>query len=594
MESIQSESTKLNVRTSAEYEEKDAGSESNGDTVVLESKLNDEDICMNVEQESNMNENSSHELNGSHDDIDENNCLVRLVFRDETVFDELHQVIGQCVRDALFLLKKSANLIIDKSEKCVKVTEISAKNDDNIFMVDTLPTENTNTSEIPDYNSSAIDVLNDEEEKEADPNAGDGDESKRKTGNCWNCGGDHNMRDCKEERDPDAINRAKQSFMQKTKTERYHLEAEQKYSHLVPGKLSDNLRQALGLRSRELPMYIYKMRLYGYPEGWLEEAKINHSGLSLFHSEMINNETEDGDEKVEYDPTKFIEYPGFNAPVPSNLIDDGDYFRVPPMLFEHSKEGLIQSLQNNLTKTYKRKRLKLDENDKSVTQNVKDDDMDIEESDDESTNSPEVLLPQSRPSNDETNSISVPDVEQEASLLELERRKEEIRRALEDAEDGSTDSNSISNPNGQQYDADVSKNMMQPKENVGTQENDQNKKTSGSNENNGKSIESVNENAEISICIEQCEVNASISTQPSTPSTSGQSRESVFGTPLIKQVSPYTQLPVGEKWSVGVTDVIDFENLPDATGTYQKLTGVIKKVRTVIKRINDDQEDDSS
>lgn len=279
MDSIQGESTN-HVQPSTECE-KDAGS--NGDSTLLTTKLIDEDICMKDDQQCDVDENSSHQFNGSHNDTDENNCLVRLVFKDATTFDELHQVIGQCVRDALFLLKKSANLIVDKNENSVKITEISVENDDNMFMVDTLPTENTNTCEIPDYNSSKIDVLNNDEVAESNDDA---EESKPKTGQCWNCGGDHNMRDCKEERDPEAINRAKQSFVQKTKTERYHLDADQKYSHLVPGKLSDNLRQALGLRTRELPMYIYKMRLYGYPEGWLEDAKINHSGLSLFHSEV--------------------------------------------------------------------------------------------------------------------------------------------------------------------------------------------------------------------------------------------------------------------------------------------------------------------
>lgn len=239
-----------------------------------------------VDEDANMNnlESSSHQINGTHTDKNtEDDCLVRLVFRDSSTFDELHQAIGQCIRDALFSLKKRANLIVVKSENCVKISEISDKNEDSMFMVDTLPTENANESEIPDYNSSALE-MHQEEVKSNDAEADDG--SKLKAGNCWNCGGDHTMKDCKEKRDPIAINRAKQSFMQKNKVERYHLDAEQKYSHLVPGQLSDNLRQALGLRSRELPLFIYKMRLYGYPEGWLEEAKINHSGLSLFHSEV--------------------------------------------------------------------------------------------------------------------------------------------------------------------------------------------------------------------------------------------------------------------------------------------------------------------
>lgn len=226
------------------------------------------------------------------DDIDTQpsndvNCLVQLIFKDATTFEELHSLIGKCVRDALFDLKKPVNVTVDRTKNSIQIVEIETnENDGNIFMVDTLPTDNTIEAEIPDYNSSIIDVLNNEENDIKD---GDGENgSKSKGGNCWNCGGDHTMKDCKEKRDPAAISRAKAQFMQKTRVERYHLDNEQKYSHLVPGKISSSLREALGLRSRELPLYIYKMRLYGYPDGWLEEAKINHSGLSLINSQVIN------------------------------------------------------------------------------------------------------------------------------------------------------------------------------------------------------------------------------------------------------------------------------------------------------------------
>lgn len=221
----------------------------------------------------------------------DSNCLVRLVFRDSSIFDECHTLIGKCVRDALFEMKKAINVIVNKAENSINVYEISAdENDETQFMVDTLPTECTNETEIPDYNSAAIGVLDNvcEDAKDDD---GD-DDSKQKggggAGNCWNCSGDHMIKDCKEKRDPAAISARKQMFQQRTKGERYHLDAEQKYSHLVPGQISKNLREALGLRARELPLYIYKMRLYGYPEGWLEDAKINHSGLTMIYSEVTN------------------------------------------------------------------------------------------------------------------------------------------------------------------------------------------------------------------------------------------------------------------------------------------------------------------
>lgn len=35
----------------------------------------------------------------------------------------------------------------------------------------------------------------------------------------------------------------------------------------------------------------------------------------------VQNEDDGEEDKATYDASKFIEYPGFNAPVPSNLID---------------------------------------------------------------------------------------------------------------------------------------------------------------------------------------------------------------------------------------------------------------------------------
>lgn len=273
---MEEESGEIGVMENLEQQEIDTQT-TNGDP------KNVIDMDTSVDINTNSPEYSSHQANGKDtedDSIDSNDCLLRLVFKDKSTFDELHQLIGNCVRDALSLVKKSVNVTIDKSENCVKISESA---EDDVFMVDTLPTDNAKESEIPDYDSSQIDLLNIGSETNDQTEA---DDDSKPRGNCWNCSGNHSLKDCTEKRDPAAISRAKSSFMQKNRTERYHLDSEQKYNHLVPGRISDNLRQALGLRARELPLYIYKMRLYGYPEGWLEEAKINHSGLSLFHTEV--------------------------------------------------------------------------------------------------------------------------------------------------------------------------------------------------------------------------------------------------------------------------------------------------------------------
>lgn len=75
----------------------------------------------------------------------------------------------------------------------------------------------------------------------------------------------------------------------------------------------------------------------------------------------------------------------------------------------------------------------------------------------------------------------------------------------------------------------------------------------------------------------------------STPLNS--SKHSLSGTPLIQSASQFTELPAGSNWSVGVSDIIDFENLADSTGKFQRMKSLIKKVRVTVKQLNDEYDD---
>jgi zinc finger CCHC domain-containing protein 8 len=77
--------------------------------------------------------------------------------------------------------------------------------------------------------------------------------------------------------------------------------------------------------------------------------------------------------------------------------------------------------------------------------------------------------------------------------------------------------------------------------------------------------------------------------EPST-STLGKVKCVDLGTPILQSASPYSRLPKPEKFSRDICDVINFENLPDSTGKYEKMSDLIRKVRTVVTRIQ--QEDD--
>lgn len=69
------------------------------------------------------------------------------------------------------------------------------------------------------------------------------------------------------------------------------------------------------------------------------------------------------------------------------------------------------------------------------------------------------------------------------------------------------------------------------------------------------------------------------------------SKEAVCGTPVIKGLSPFNNLPNSEKWREGVSDVLDFENLPESIGKYEKMRTLIEKVRVKVKKIQYEDED---
>lgn len=281
------------------------------------------------------------------------------------------------------------------------------------------------------------------------------------------------------------------------------------------------------------------------------------------------------------------------------------------MQFCNSKQGLTELLQENLANPYKRrKRIKLDDSEqKSGTPSQDDDDMELQNSDDddnEPTKRP-VLFASSKSDLDESNSNILPeDASSESiqlSLLELKRKQEEILRALQDE---ASDSNSNSNPSPMNQDGtpDTEKEKNDTNDNNDGIEKEDAVETPSNDtieQNEPKQTDDVAEvsalettSTETTEVIENQSIQLENVLNTPSPSMAGQSKLAVFGTPLIKQVSPYSKLPVGEKWSVGVTDVIDFENLPDSTGTYLKLTGVLGKVRSVIKRIHDDDEHDEA
>lgn len=75
---------------------------------------------------------------------------------------------------------------------------------------------------------------------------------------------------------------------------------------------------------------------------------------------------------------------------------------------------------------------------------------------------------------------------------------------------------------------------------------------------------------------------------PKTPlSKAGNVKATSYGTPVMNIASHYEKLPSDIQFSKDICDVINFENLPDSTGKYQKICSLLKKVKSEVDRIHD-------
>ncbi|XP_073806479.1 zinc finger CCHC domain-containing protein 8 isoform X1 [Danio rerio] len=165
---------------------------------------------------------------------------------------------------------------------------------------------------------------------------------------CFNCcSEDHQLRDCPKPKDMARINEKRKEFSQNNQSnQRYHAEeVEERFAKYKPGIMSQDLLDALGMTTNTLPPFIYRMRELGYPPGWLKEAELENSGLMLYDG------SNDGDEnnhsqKISYDVSKLVDFPGFNVNAPPNIRDDYRSFGSIPMQPQHWKQNFAAFLSN--------------------------------------------------------------------------------------------------------------------------------------------------------------------------------------------------------------------------------------------------------
>ncbi|XP_071776474.1 zinc finger CCHC domain-containing protein 8 [Centroberyx gerrardi] len=180
---------------------------------------------------------------------------------------------------------------------------------------------------------------------------------KRPKSMCFNCGASgHQLRDCPKPKDMAQINERRKEFSQNNNQtiqsgQRYHAdEVEERFAKYKPGIMSEELLTALGVGVNTLPPLIYRMRQLGYPPGWLKDAEMENSGLTLYDGTVSNdgNITEDTNgQKVSYDVSKLVDFPGFNVPAPNKAKDEYMQYGSIPMQYNHMKHNFAAYLSNN-------------------------------------------------------------------------------------------------------------------------------------------------------------------------------------------------------------------------------------------------------
>lgn len=134
------------------------------------------------------------------------------------------------------------------------------------------------------------------------------------------------------------------------------------------GKLSPELRKALHLEDDMLPVWIYRMRILGYPPAWMKDAEM--STLNIIDgsagpstTDNSNTLTEEGEIKEtklpsqQYNKDSLIEFPGFNAPIPDNVKDDWLILGMPPLIMNQQLSEAVKSMKMIEPVPYKRSKL---------------------------------------------------------------------------------------------------------------------------------------------------------------------------------------------------------------------------------------------
>ncbi|KAE9420025.1 hypothetical protein Angca_005719, partial [Angiostrongylus cantonensis] len=188
---------------------------------------------------------------------------------------------------------------------------------------------------------------------------------------CFNCDGDHHFNECPEPKDMKRIRMRQNELRNKNNFSRYHDDAGSSEKKFHAGRISDELRNALGIGKHDIPEYIYRMRrmgfIDGYPPGHLKKAIEQDESSSTLQFHMLDDKQSSSEmvERPDSPPPKInadkmIYYCGFNQSY--RELRDRENFRIPPF------HEFVAYHQEYLNKTHAKK---LEERRRKRTRKVK-------------------------------------------------------------------------------------------------------------------------------------------------------------------------------------------------------------------------------
>lgn len=401
-----------------------------------------------------------------------------------------------------------------------------------------------NTDKHPSYRTDDFIQLDDSEPEES----ASGDAPPQPSVVCFNCGGKHFLNECTKDIDMARVSQKRREMARERdvapKKLRY-FEHEMLSQRFQPGKYSKELRNALDLHPEDLPPFIYRMRVLGYPPGWLTYAEVENSGLKIYgldDPDKRDENTEDrevhcDDKQVQYDPARLVDFPGFNVPVPLGVRDLCEKYGMPPMLQHQQRSEAEKYMKAPVAKSFNQ-RQKLP---------------------------PPVVQPS-------TDTGQVVDMHIDDGVEDAVVCFEAENISAVATADSPTDSKCASTNIGQEC-------LVPELPSVASECN-----TPAS-----PSSTEANEREQPSLGTIQ---NGSTSNSDDSPlkTLKGKTHKVTLGAPMLIGFSKYTSLPPRENFAKDMTDHIPFENLPGTTGRYDKLRTVIEKVRA-LREENEKNED---